>query len=712
VNDWDVIGTAPAQLQNPWAVRSLAPAPVEAGAGDVAKGVGDAALSGASKVATGIVGAPVALVNRLIAALSGGDPQMAADATHEYVNRNFGYDTQTPVGKHIGAAVHAALAPLGESAQADEQLLEKGGQAIGIPAGETHGAVSELGDIAGTAGFAAPVAAGARASTEATELAAQNAPGWAARGYRSAADHPTAAGAAGPSGTQALTLQNQQVGNTSLGAEAGVPHGTTLTHDTIEAGRAAPDAVKGRVAAALPTGPLSPAATGMVNDVGADDLVTRTPDAQALIDAQKQRLLSGDLTGSQIVNNTRALRQEGYARIGSEDVEQQAVGKAQVAMSRALEQHIEDALPPNADVSMDQWRQARVVQAKSSALQASLKGSNVDLQAIGRMQRADPGYLTGAFKDAADFANKHPKVSGLANAIEVPPSFANDFGQAIRSGGLPQDILGRLFGASGVSAGARRVLTGNPADAASAARQTPVSGLGGEFGPIDHGPPQPPPGMTAAPPTAPPPATGGPPGQIPLADLLSHGVEQPPSPGLSVAPMGAPAPAGIPFARNAAHEAGGLDVAPEPRTYGGQPANNQDLGAVMSSEVPDGTMARTAPPGQRPEAAHSPAFLTNNASNPEGLGPNPASDEGIRAVKENLAKGVQPVVFGADDLEHPLSPHDIERRDLRPPPNALVIDKKTGAVIDSGGMAPRLAQNLLARWKALHGPLGSDWQPE
>ena len=574
-------------------------APAETTAGDVVKGVGDAALSGVSKVATGIVGAPISLANRLIAGLSGGDNQAAADAAHEYVNRTFGHDTQTPVGKKIGAAVAGALAPLGQSAQGIEQLLEQGGEKVGIPAATTHANLSMTGDIAGTAGLAAPVAAGANASSEAAAQAAQNAPGWASRGFRSAADHPVAAGAAGPSGMQALTLQNQQVGDTALGAEAGVSPGTELNHDTIEAGRTAADSVKGRVAAALPTAPLSPAATAMVNKVNPRSLMVGAPDVQALIEAQKQKLLAGDLSGPDVVDTTRALRQEGYARIGSENVDQQKVGKAQVQMARALEQHIEDTLPQDADVSMDQWRQARVVQAKSSALQAALKGNNVDLQAIGRMGRADPGYLTGAFKDASDFANEHPAVSGLANKIEVPPSFGRDLGEAMRSGGLPQDILSRLFGASGVSAGARRVLTGNPANALGAAGKTPVAGLAGEFGPIDRTP-QSPPGMTASSPAAPAPQAAGPPGQIPLADLLAHGVEQQPAAGLSLAPTPGAA-SGVPFARNAAHEAGEFSLTDE--LAGGAPReNNSDLGPVMSQGVPEDIMQRTPPQGPRPES--------------------------------------------------------------------------------------------------------------
>jgi len=327
VADWDVIGTAPAQIQNPWAVRQMAPAPTTAG--DVVKGVGDAALSGASKVATGVVGAPIALANRLIAALSGGDPQMAADATHEFVNRHFGYDTQTPVGKHIGSAVHSVLAPLGESAQAGSELLQRGGEAIGIPRGETHGALSELGDITGTVGAAAPLAAGASASTEAATLAAQNAPAAVTKyGMRTLADHPVAAGAAGPSGTQAVSLHNQPLGNTVLGAEAGVPHGMPLVpgeNGSLAGARRAPGSVYDRMESSIPTAPLSPAATKLLNSAGTNENVLTAPSeaTQTAINTQRAKLTGRPLTGSEVIQTSRALRQEGGARLGSDDVEQQ-----------------------------------------------------------------------------------------------------------------------------------------------------------------------------------------------------------------------------------------------------------------------------------------------------------------------------------------------------------------------------------------------------
>lgn len=691
----------------------------------------------ADAIASNVPGLPVA--ENVISGLTGGIGSLvdaitgAPPGTH-----NFAYQPRTSVGKEIQKNVGAV------GNQVNEDAAQLGGHFVGLASNPANAqaatdtlrerlpeAEGAVGTVTGAGGA---LEGGLAARAAASADAAANAPSWAARGYRSAADHPVAAGAAGQSGNNALTLQNQQVGNTSLGADVGVPHGTELTPEAIEKGRAPADAIKGRVATVLPTAPLSPTAAEMVNNIRVNDLVTRSPDAEAIINAQKLRLLERPLTGSEVVDNTRALRQEGYARLASEDVEQQAIGRAQVQASRALEQHIEDTLPENAGVSMDQWRAARVVQAKSSALQASLKGGNVDLKAIGRMGQADPGYLTGAFKDAADFANAHPKVAGLANNIEVPPSFAYDFGNAIRSGGLPQDILGRIFGASGISAGARRVMTGNPANVLEAARQTPVAGLAGEFEPLPLNNLARPPGrafephqpdlatgaptqqdffgfgtggMTAEPPA---PVVRTVPGQtgIPLADLLSHGVEQPPAPGLSLGPMGAPAHEGVPFTRNAAHEAGDLELTHEvPQT----PAeSNQDLGAVMGQGVPEGTVARTAQnPGLKMKVAHSPAFKgpqdqrgsfsLRDVSKSREV-PGSGNEESGGASLEAANRGTGNFVYWDGDTARPIA-RDVNQVDkLTPPKGSVVLNADTGELVSSGSTPRGLVQGLIARWKA------------
>jgi hypothetical protein len=55
---------------------------------------------------------------------------------------------------------------------------------------------------------------------------------------------------AGASGKDALVLHNQKIGNTIVGADAGVPHGVDLSYDALEAAQKVPNEVYGRVAAA------------------------------------------------------------------------------------------------------------------------------------------------------------------------------------------------------------------------------------------------------------------------------------------------------------------------------------------------------------------------------------------------------------------------------------------------------------------------------
>jgi hypothetical protein len=687
VADWDVVGTAPAQIQDPWAVRQMAPAPAQTpGVGDIVKGVGDAALSGASKVATGVVGAPIALANRLIAALSGGDPQMAADAAHEYVNRTFGYDTQTPVGKHIGQAVSSALAPLGQSAQADTSLITSGASALGIPAGETHGALSELGDIAGTAGVAAPFAEGAAASTEAAAQAANTAaaaPG-AQLGFRSAENAPVARVVAGNSGKEALTLHNQQIGDAALSGEAGLTPGAAPNYDSLEQARSAPNAVYGRVASALPEGPLSPAASSIVQKAGGvgQRITQGTPDAQNSINSLKADLLDPNrtFTGEQVVNEMRGLRQEGYVNLASDDVSKQQLGKAQLDMSRGLEQHVQDTLPANADVSLEQLQTARTALAKNYAVQTALRGPNVDMQAIARVQRADPDLLTGPMKDVADFANAHPEVSSLPSAGTrySPPTALRDIGGF--------NILHPVQSGAQVAGGvlARRALTGNTPQAIA---NVPRGGLGEELAPIEQGPPQPPPGLTASTPTAPAPAAAQPPGQLSLADLLSTGVEQRPAEGLSVGPMGAPPASGVPFKRNASHESGLLSLADDLIGPAGQavPAKkNSDLPAVMSQGVPEGIITRTAP---RPS-------LNNNAS-----GESSASLEAINRNAQESAAGQGRFIIDPDGNVTPLT--GVDAVDAKAPKGSVIVQKGIGSkpftVIDRGGLPESHANGLVSR---------------
>lgn len=507
------------------------------------------ALEEFGKLASGAIAAPIAgaaYAGSAIGKAFGANTDPAA--VQSKVQNALTYQPQSNSGQAadqaISGGVHAVAAPIVAAAQhvgsAITSAVPAAAPFVQAAPGALQAAASIIPGL--KMGAAAVDAAGAaRAAAEANTTDAERA------GYKSAVDHPIAAGAAGQGGLDALTLRNQQVGNVRLGSQVGVPQGSALDAKpggSLDQAAEAPNAVYNRVAQGLPTVPLSDAATQQIQSAGTGDLVTHSPDAQGILDTQKARLLSGDpQTGDQVVNNMRTLRQEGFNRMGSDDIEQQNLGKAQLTMANALEQHVADNLPPNGDVSLDQFQQARTALAQNHALSGAMVGNNVNLQALARMQRADPGLLTGEFDTAATFANQHPKVSGLANRIEVPPSFQNDIGQALNSA-RSHDVVGRMLGASGISAWARNALTGDTAGDIANLRQTLPGSNAGRFAPLEPQAPQAGPwtmGVGANPNPSPSQPMGD------LAHVMSQGVEQPPPQGLSAGPMGAPPQEGLPF---------------------------------------------------------------------------------------------------------------------------------------------------------------------
>ncbi len=644
------------------------------------------------------------------------------------------------VGQSIGGELEKAADPY--RIKAAEPFL---GENVAPVLGDVASIAPVVGAVSGIAGGVRAAGAASAAETAASAPAAV-----AKYGLRTAADNPIARNVAGESAQPAVTAHNQSIADPTIGAQAGVPVGTPLTQENLQAAQAAPNSVYARAEKAIPTGPLSPKAAQMVQGIGADDLVVHSPDTQATVETQKARLLSGDLSGSQVVNTSKALRFNGFRNSSSLDPEQIALGRAQLKMSDALHQHMMDTIPANADVSADQLSAARQALAQNHTVENFLKGNNVDLQGLARFHRNNPNILSGPLKDFAEFADLHPEVSALPSSAERfnPSGVAKDVASVdLKS---PTTYLQPLFGGM-----ARRALTG-----AAPPVRAPVTGLGGEFGPIEPQAPQPPPGMTASTPTAPPPAPAGPPGQIPLADLLSHGVEQSSAPGLSASPMGAPPAQGIPFTRDAAHESGELsladawhaptdmslspgeraamrervamqrtraegfepqpDIEPIPQRaaahegevarrnqedladslgpFRGRPMDMSDFADVKSQGVPDGTAQRS--PSNR--------FVADTVDFPGGTerkrivendsGGGPASLEAQRRLAGEKAAGVRPVIFG-DSGTTPLL-HDVTAVDRAPPKGHIILDESTGKVLNGGGMKPSAVQALVNRWKA------------
>jgi hypothetical protein len=279
---------------------------------------------------------------------------------------------------------------------------------------------------------------------------------------------------------------------------------------------------------------------------------------------------------------------------------------------------------PRSPVSLEDFQNARTAFAKNYAVQTALKGTSLDANKFATLQRKEPGLLTGPSQLIAEQANRYPLSTGFGPSTladtgmgasgSIPGQLARRMGTAV-GGGLGAGAGFLVHGGVGAGVGAglgagagdlamtglqnliRKALSGTPESgraAASTALEDPR--LADFFHPPEppEKPPgplelQPPPGqafnphqpqlatggptqrdffgfgaggMTAdAPMTGPPPAVAGHPGELSLADVLSHGTEQRPVEGLSLAPMGHTPGEGIPFSVNADHAAGGLTLA-------------------------------------------------------------------------------------------------------------------------------------------------------
>ena len=586
---WEIVGSEPVPVEGGWDVKGSEP--IGTGHpltfGNTLAGLGEMAASAVGNIPHGAAHAGVDLYRRL----TGGDTNAPDPAIVRAIQVPQGEAAQNlaagvselPAAQAVGGAVQSADQALGRFSPVAQDIVHEG---LGVA-----GDVANLAPLAGIGKAFASTAADAAAHTAAT------APEWARAGFENGENHPIARVLAGGSGKDALTLHNQQVGNAINGQEAGVAPGVRLGYENLAAARAAPNSVYDRVARALPTGQLDAGAQQALSGIGGD--LTNETTANQLA-RMKQNVVSAP-DGQGLVNQLRSMRQEGFARIGSDDVDNQQLGHAQLGIARAIEDHIGRNLPANGDVNVEQFQDARKALAKNFAVQGALRGDHVDLGTIARLQRADPQLLTDGLKVSADFANQNPAVTGLGSRIYEPPSYGQDI-MGIPGTHRLENFLSPSFwsGAAGGTALARRVLTGDTGKAVAGARQAFPGTLGAEFGPLEPGMTHPQPfphdtgGLELAQngPISPPSA---PQGGIPLADVLSHGVEQAPPAGLSLADdlgAGGRPGQGIPFRPNLEHAAGGLELAPEP---GVAPRENLgDLAAVASQGVPEGIVARSS----------------------------------------------------------------------------------------------------------------------
>lgn len=634
------------------------------------------------------------LTHTIDAAGLGGAATSAAGATHDYMTG----DPKSGVQAAVQATAPAAL-----------DIAALAG-AKGIP-GAVRGAAGAVGDAA----------AGARTLVK-------------GEGF-DVPEEPTPADAGLKAPSMPPLKPHQQVGNTITGADAGLAKGAPLTPDNYTAAKAAPGAVMGRVAAALPDGPMSGDELSQLDNIGGSGVPVSGQGSIANIEGLRGNLKSilgaDGVTGRQKVDWLQALRTKGHKNSASQDPGAQELGDAQLDAAKVLESHIERTLPKDADVDIDQFRAARTQLAKIHTAEAVTKGGNVDMAALGRMYTRNPNLLTGGLGMLGRFSAENPELVGMGNRFQESLSDVANGVDLTK----PATWLKPITGAAG------RLMANREAASGVEAAQRAFPGVPAErFAPIDRTP-QPPPGMTASPPTAPPPAAPGRPGDISLADLLSHGVEHSPSAGLSLAPDGAPPSGGLPFTRNAAHEAGDLQLAPEDSWFkvGTGRGLGDDLAGVMSQGVPEGTLARTSPRGGGPRlgdmiaAPGTPEVSLSKQAGPtytpgqrelfnaqgqpggmvenNGSGESAASLEAQSRLASEKATGSQPFMIDPEGSPQALA-HTTDAVDVKAPRGHLKVQKdpSTGklSIMDRGGLTLQAARGLLNRYLALHSQLGDE----
>lgn len=535
-----------------------------------------------------------------------------------------GHDAKTGAPLTIGQDVSDSL---GRTKQAAETVAE---QDMGLTPSNVQNVERVGGDVAQLYP-AADVAGGAvegvgNAIADAAQNSADQQSEWYKLGLRNGSGHPIARQVAGDSAREAVAGHNQQIGQAVAASEAGHPAGEAMSYESLADARAPANAVYNRVANALPTGQLDPDAKAAIQNAGLPEggrMSQGSPQAQEAIAKLQAQLTDPNkqFTGQQMVNELRGLRQEGFTNAASEDVSNQQLGRAQLDMARAIESHIGNNLPANGDVDLAQFQDARQQLAKNWAVQGILRGGDVDLKALARLQRNNPEQLTGGLKVLADFANGEGKnVVGIPDTFN-PPGVARDLAGIIN---WHRPVQSTLQAIPGVGSAARALLTGDTGAAVENARGMFPGVPPERFAPLEPQPPTAPNYTTAT--GAMPPAAA--PTQRPslgdLADVLSQGVGERPPAGLSSGPMGSPAGEGLTYRGSpevyGAQAVHGGSPALKPRfqdDYGNEvnpnapPPNprvqlgdrfavpagtsNADVAGVRSQGVPNDEMQRTAP---------------------------------------------------------------------------------------------------------------------
>lgn len=588
---------------------------------------------------------------------------------------------------------------------------------------------------------------------------------------------------------QTQTLTNQAVTNRLAKHEAGVAGDAPLSYEALATARAnGPGKVYNAAHDALPENLVQDQnlSTELASIGDTTSQLPRSPD----VDALKAAMINQPgMTRGQLFANVQQARDRASRFHASDQPDAHAIGDAYSAVADAYEDFIGRQLDanPQSPVSLADFQTARTAFAKNYLAQSALKGQDINAAVYARRHAKNPGEMTGGSRLIAEQQSRFPLSTGFG-----PQTYAPDGIGASGSieGGVARNVTGPLIGGGvgallggpvGAAAGAgvghlgsagvqgllRRVLGGNPAQAAEQAGRAATSPkLSNFFQPDSEWPVRPEPapkiagllpspsminaggGMTTQnvlndflgltpdvqaagrahpgaardaglpepqargpmqevpfegpqdwqalslePEGGRPAAPRGQPGDIPLAELLSAGLEHNPAEGLSLGDMVAPPSRGVPFKKDAGMMAGDLELAPEHAWFNkDQPLG--DLAGVMSQGVPEDIAARSSPKRPARDINSPRGKLINNAS-----GESAASVEAINRGKMERAEGKQRFMIDPDGKMWPV--RGVEAADAKAQKGSIIVQKGVGdtpyTILDRGGLAISHAKGLLNR---------------
>lgn len=413
--------------------------------------------------------------------------------------------------------------------------------------------------------------------------------------------------------------------------DVGLPSGSTIEPEELDKAEAPAAAIYQHMRETMPqkTG-LDPSTVGAIRDAGLADLLPGQKLPSTFLDTQNA-LLAIPHNAGDLIDNISRLRAQGFRRItpdvpgGQVDPDIAAHGSAQLDMAKALENELNvrtQAADPSGSMTQA-YQQARKLFAKTGTIRRALVGGDVDPQALSTAA-AKTDAIDGGLRVISDAAQAFPHDISLnipesASAVhpvkEALGGAATGVIAGHAAGGVPGAIVGGLAGLStpALRLAARRMLGANGAAADSSALGL-KSPIAEHFSPVAMDSAGAPTASSMAdngelslaadqPARSVPAGTGE--DQIPLHELLSHGVEQGPEQGMSLEPS---APRQQPGSGDAGpmHPAiadflsHGMDVAPDlplrAHAHAAIAAQHADLGDVLAGHLGVAEQQRL-PPG-------------------------------------------------------------------------------------------------------------------